>query len=507
MSTRKSTVFYAVMLTVASIAVGMVIASRLDLTPRSFASDLTVPPTNSAPLSGPIDASTFRTIAKEASPSVVLIEVTMTRQVNDMSDLFNFMPFGNGRGMQPRDETVAAAGSGFIIDKAGYIITNNHVIEDAKAIRVFLSDADSDTFDDGYPAKVIGHDELSDTALIQLERLPDEPLSVAKFGDSAQLAPGDWVMAIGSPFKLSNTVTVGVVSYNGRGLQVSRGRQQDFIQTDAAINHGNSGGPLLNVRGEVVGVNTAIVSGSDTGGNVGVGFAIPINTVRDLLPQLREGKVTRGRIGIGMAPRRLGPQDAKDMGLANTNGVLVASVDATGPAKEAGMEVGDVITEFNGKTVENNDALSDMVMHTTPGTTVPVKVVRDKKPMTLNVKVAELDLQAEQEASARGGNGGAESDAFGMSIRNLTPNLRQRLDLPAGRTGAVVTDVAPFGPAANAGIEPGDVILSVQGDDIQSAAEATQALEAIPSGRLARIVVWHQAPSGGQETLVQVRKR
>jgi serine protease Do len=502
MSTRKSTVFYAVMLTVASIAVGMVIASRLDLTPRSFASDLNVPPTNSAPLSGPIDASTFRTIAKEASPSVVLIEVTMTRQVNDMSDLFNFMPFG-GRGTQPRDETVAAAGSGFIIDKAGYIITNNHVIEDAKAIRVFLSDSDSDSFDDGYPAKVIGHDALSDTALIQLERLPDEPLTPAKFGDSAQLAPGDWVMAIGSPFKLSNTVTVGVVSYNGRGLQVSRGRQQDFIQTDAAINHGNSGGPLLNIRGEVVGVNTAIVSGSDTGGNVGVGFAIPINTVRDLLPQLREGKVTRGRIGIGMAPRRIGPQDAKDLGLANTNGVLVASVDATGPAKDAGLEVGDVITEFNGKPVENNDALSDMVMHTAPGTTVPVKIVRDKKPMTLQVKVAELDLEAEQQASTRDGNGGSQSDAFGMSIRNLTPNIRQRLDLPADRGGALITEVAPFGPAANAGLEPGDVILSIQGDEISSAAEAGRALEAIPSGRLARIVVWKD----GQEQLRQVRKR
>jgi serine protease Do len=496
------------MLTVASIAVGMVIASRLDLTPRSFASDLNVPPTNSAPLSGPIDASTFRTIAKEASPSVVLIEVTMTRQVNDMSDLFNLMPFGNGRGAQPRDETVAAAGSGFIIDKAGYIITNNHVIDDAKAIRVFLSDADSDTFDDGYPAKVIGHDQLSDTALIQLERLPEEPLTVAKFGDSAQLAPGDWVMAIGSPFKLSNSVTVGVVSYNGRGLQVSNGRQQDFIQTDAAINHGNSGGPLLNVRGEVVGVNTAIVSGSDTGGNVGVGFAIPINTVRDLLPQLREGKVTRGRIGIGMAPRRLSSEDAKDLGLPNTNGVLVAQVP-DGPAKDAGVQVQDVITDFNGKPVTNSDALADLVTHTTPGTTVPMKIVRDKKPMTLNIKVAELDLQAEQNASRTGGAGASEADAFGMSLRDLTPSIRQQLDLPVGRTGAVVTDVTAFGPAANVGIRPGDVILSVQSTDVRNANDATRALDAIPSGRLARIVIWQQGRQGqpAQEVLVQVRKR
>ncbi|HVT49208.1 MAG TPA: trypsin-like peptidase domain-containing protein [Vicinamibacterales bacterium] len=503
MSTRKSTVFYAVMLTVASIAVGMVIASRLDLTPRSFASDLNVPPTNSAPLSGPIDAATFRNIAKEASPSVVLIEVTMTRQVNDMSDLFNFMPFGNGRGtQQPRDETVAAAGSGFIIDKAGYIITNNHVIDNAKAIRVFLSDADSDDFDDGYPAKVIGHDELSDTALIQLERLPDQPLEAAKFGDSSQLAPGDWVMAIGSPFKLSNSVTVGVVSYNGRGLAVSNGRQQDFIQTDAAINHGNSGGPLLNLRGEVVGVNTAIVSGSDSGGNVGVGFAIPINTVRDLLPQLRQGKVTRGRIGVFMSSRRLSADDAKDLGLPNTNGVLVAQVP-DGPAKDAGIQVQDVITEFNGKPVTTSDALADMVARTAPGTTVPVKIIRDKKPMTLNIKVAELDLQAEQDAGQAGGNGASESDAFGMSLRDITPNIRQRLDLPVGRTGAVVTDVAPFGPAANAGIEPGDVVLSVQNTDVRNAADAKRALDAIPSGRLARIVVWSQ----GAEVLRQVRKR
>jgi serine protease Do len=183
--------------------------------------------------------------------------------------------------------------------------------------------------------------------------------------------------------------------------------------------------------------------------------------------------------------------------------VLVASVDATGPAKDAGLEVGDVITEFNGKPVENNDALSDMVMHTAPGTTVPVKIVRDKKPMTLQVKVAELDLEAEQQASTRGGNGGSQSDAFGMSIRNLTPNIRQRLDLPADRGGALITEVAPFGPAANAGLEPGDVILSIQGDEISSAAEAGRALEAIPSGRLARIVVWKD----GQEQLRQVRKR
>jgi serine protease Do len=310
MSTRKSAIFYGVLIAFISVVGGMILASRLDLAPASFGNTLQVPATNSAPLSGPVDATTFRNIAKAASPAVVSIRVITTRPVGSgAEDLFGLQfpfPFGNPRGQAPqtpREVPAVGAGSGFIIDKAGYILTNNHVVENAKSIEVLLAGVDDES--ERLSAKVIGRDPLSDTALLQLTELPDEPLQPAKFGDSEQMAPGDWVMAIGNPFGLANTVTVGVVSAVGRPNMVGNGRWQDFIQTDAAINRGNSGGPLLNLRGEVIGINTMIFStNAMQGGNVGVGFAIPVNTVRDLLPQLHKGKVTRGRIGVGLEPRR-----------------------------------------------------------------------------------------------------------------------------------------------------------------------------------------------------------
>src|SRR5262245_38979556 len=360
MSTRKSAIFYGVLIAFVSVVGGMILASRLDLAPASFAGTLQVPATNSAPLSGPVDATTFRNIAKDTSPAVVSIRVVTTRQVGAGSpeDLFGFqMPFpfgernGQGRQQAPREVPAEGAGSGFIIDKAGFVLTNNHVVENARSIEISLSTMDD--ADEGLEAKVVGRDPLSDTALLQLTEMPAEPLHAAKFGDSDQMAPGDWVMAIGNPFGLSNTVTVGVVSAVGRSNQVARGRFQDFIQTDAAINRGNSGGPLLNLRGEVIGINTMIFSNGVNGGNVGVGFAIPVNTVRDLLPQLQKGKVTRGRIGVGLARSgRMSTEDARDLGLpANSTGVLIGSVEDGSPAQTAGIRVGDVITEFNGRPV------------------------------------------------------------------------------------------------------------------------------------------------------------
>jgi serine protease Do len=505
MLTRKSSVFYAVLIALVSVVTGMVIASRLDLAPRSFA-DVRVPATNSAPLTGAIDASTFRNIAKEAGPSVVSITVTATRPAEE-NDMFELpFPFGGGRRGQPEEPPVMqGAGSGFIIDKAGYIITNNHVVENARNIEVQLSSMDSP--DDGLPAKVVGRDELSDLALIQLTKLPAEPLVEAKFGDSSQLASGDWVMAIGNPFRFSNTVTVGVVSYNGRHNPVANGRWADFIQTDAAINRGNSGGPLLNIRGEVVGVNTMIVSDTSAGGNVGVGFAIPINTVRDLLPQLRSGKVTRGRIGVAIDPHQITKEDAEDLGLPGTGGATVSRVE-NGPAKDAGMQLGDVIVEFNGRPVKNSDELVSMVTSTAPGTTVPVKIVRNHRQMTLNVKVGELDLDQERTvAAARGGTNApgepTQTGSFGMSLRDLTSRERDQIQLPSGRGGVLVANVTPFGPASQAGLNEGDVLLSIQGDPVRTAAQAASALDSIAVGRLARIVVWRD----GQEQLVQVRKR
>ncbi len=323
MSTRKTTALLRVLLVVASLFVGMVIASRLDLTPASSAQTIAVPPMNSAPLTGALDASTFRNIAKAATPMVVNIRTEMKAKAQDLTDFFGgggggrddlFHRFfgnpgqqdddqapaprgrGNG-GRRPREQTTRAAGTGFIISKDGYILTNNHVVEDATKIEVSLY---ADEADVSYKAKVIGRDALTDSALIQLIDKPNHPLPEAKFGDSSQVEAGDWVMAIGNPFGYEHTVTVGVISATSRAFRVTNGRSNDMLQTDAAINPGNSGGPLLNVRGEVIGMNTAIITNARSEGNIGIGFAVPSNTVRDLLPQLHTGKVVRGRIGVSV---------------------------------------------------------------------------------------------------------------------------------------------------------------------------------------------------------------
>ncbi|MEO7189676.1 MAG: trypsin-like peptidase domain-containing protein [Vicinamibacterales bacterium] len=525
MSHRKSTLFYGILIAFVSVVVGMVIASRLDLSPISSA-NLTVPATNSAPLAGPIDATTFRTIAHDAGPSVVSIITTGTSDARD-SDLGDLLgpnspfgqvlpPFGNRQPRQQAPRVFRGAGSGFIIDKEGYILTNNHVVENAKSIEIRLSTTRDG--EEGYPAKVIGRDELTDTALVQMTELPRDGLTASKFGDSTQIAPGDWVMAIGNPFNLSNTVTVGVVSAVGRQTPTSTGRYEDFIQTDAAINRGNSGGPLLNLRGEVVGINSMIYTESgpmgEGGGNVGVGFAIPINTVRDLLPQLRTGKVTRGRIGVTVQSKPMTEDYARELGLSKPEGAEIRSVERGAPADAAGMKAGDVIVEFNGKPIRSNNELVSVVTGTPPNTTVPVKVMRDKKNVSLNVKVGELNLDAERQANSSNRAAPDEQTAepkdtgFGMTIQEVAPREARQLQVPAGRGGALVTDVTPFGPAAQAGIVPGDVILSIQGDQVRNVDQVSKALDAIGTGRTARIIVWHVTRGqGGQEVLVQIRKR
>ena len=510
MPTRKSSVFYGVLIAVLSLAVGMVIASRLDMVPHSFASNLSVPASNSAPLNGAIDASTFRNIAQQAGPAVVSITTTSTRQVRGLGDIFPF-EFGQRgrRGGPPQEEQAIGAGSGFIIDKAGYILTNNHVVEDATKIEVQL--ASMKDGEDLLPAKIVGRDALTDTALIQLTEMPSAPLTEIKFGDSSQMAPGDWVMAIGNPFTLQNTVTVGVVSAVGRQQIASRSAQggtrvEEMIQTDAAINQGNSGGPLLNIRGEVIGINSAIATNGSSS-FLGVGFAVPINKVRDLLPQLRTGKVVRGRIGILVTRTNWTKDMVEDYGLPGSGGALVSSVDPDGPAKAAGLRVDDVIIEFNGKPTNNNDELVAQVSKTAPGTTVPMKIVRAKKVTTLNVKVDELDLEQEQggQAARQTTRETPESHetGLGMSLGPITSDAVRELELPAGRGGALVMSVEPTGPAAQAGLRPGDVIVSVQGTDVKGVSDVTTALSKLTTGRTARVVVWR----GGREVLALIRKR
>ena len=509
---RKTTLFYSFLIMVASLAVGMVIASRLDLTPVSLAqSTVAAPPMNSAPLSGPVDASTFRNIAKAMSPAVVNIRSTSKQRAQEMTDFFGGNQddllerfFGGGQGRQrqqrPREQETQAAGTGFVISKEGYILTNNHVVEGATKVEVNFLGEESDVY---HEAKIVGRDPLTDSALIQLIE-PKRDLVEVKFGDSSQMQPGDWVMAIGNPFGLAHTVSVGVISATARPFPIAEQRSADVLQTDAAINPGNSGGPLLNARGEVIGINTAIYTDARQQGNIGIGFAIPINSVRELIPQLRTGKVSRGVIGVSVSPV---PADAlEEFGLRERKGALVGTVTRGKPAAKAGIEPGDIILEFNGKTVKNRDELVATVVATKPGTTVPIKVLRDKKEQTLSITVDELDLEdesnrvTEQRTSIEPDD--QDTQGFGITLSVLTADTARRLRAPSDVQGVLVSDIEQGSPAFRAGIARGDIITRVNRQPVRTPQEASRALNAVPSGGTAFLLVLR----GGQEQFFTVRK-
>jgi len=523
MSNRKSTVFYLLLIVVASIMVGMVLASRLDPSATS-AQTAAAPPMNSAPITGQVGATTFRDIAKAVSPAVVNIRTESRQRTQDLSDFFGgggddlFDRFfgqppqgGRGQGQQPaprepRERSVQAAGTGFIIDKGGFILTNNHVVEGAMKIMVSLYGEDEDQ---EYEARIVGRDPLTDSALIELTEKPNHELTAVRFGDSTQMQPGDWVVAIGNPFGLAHTVSVGVISANRPGgLPVAEQRFADVLQTDAAINPGNSGGPLLNLRGEVIGINTAIATTGVSQGNMGVGFAIPSNAVRELLPQLRSGKITRGRIGVGVGTIA---RDALDeLGLKERAGALVSTVSEGSAAEKAGLEPGDVIVAFNGKPVKNSSDLVQMVTATKPGTTVPARILRDRQERTVNITVDELDLEAEAGRSTRGGDRAPEPEpattrGFGMTIEDVTPEFARRLRLDNNR-GAVITDVDEGSPAGRRGLRPGDVIVRVGQVNINTAADAQRELGRVPAGGAALLRIVRQGPAGPQETFLTVTK-
>jgi serine protease Do len=342
-------------------------------------------------------------------------------------------------------------------------------------------------------------------ALIQLTEMPSMALQEARFGDSAQMQPGDWVVAIGNPFNLSHTVTVGVISALGRPFGGVPGREQPMLQTDAAINPGNSGGPLLNVRGEVVGINTAIYTAAQSPANMGIGFAMPINVIRDLLPQLRNGKVTRGVIGVGVSRDPITKDVAQALGLPGPGGALLSSVNPNEPAAKAGLRRGDVIVEFNGRPVEDNEALVNMVVNTKPGTTVPVTVYRQKERRTFNVTIGELDLDAEQRGQLAGRDSTEEPTAtgFGMEVGPITPEIARELDLEPGRGGAVIVDVERNSPAFNAGLRPNDVILEVNQQPVANVSQVQRELQRAAPGQPVPVVVWRD----GQENFVLLAKR
>jgi serine protease Do len=363
-----------------------------------------------------------------------------------------FERFFGGEGPQ-REFRRRSLGSGFIINKEGYIVTNNHVVENATDIKVSLSDKEE------FDAKVIGRDPKTDVALIKIDARKDLP--AASLGDSNKLRVGEWVMAIGNPFGLGHTVTAGIVSAKGR--IIGAGPYDDFIQTDASINPGNSGGPLFNMNGEVVGINTAIIATGQ-----GIGFAIPINMAKDLLIPLRErGRVVRGWLGVQV--QRVTPELAKSFGLDRDRGALVADVMPDTPAAKAGIERGDVIVEFNGKKIEEMTDLPRIVASTPPGTEATVKLIRKGQEKVVTVRLGEL----REERVAAGG--GSLEESLGMTVQELTPEIARSLGLSETK-GVVVTNVEDGSPADEAGLRRGDVILEVNQRKVETLRDYRAAL-------------------------------
>lgn len=408
-------------------------------------------------------------------PAVVNISTTQQVKSRGRRGPFPFPPPGPGPfgqedpfeeffrhffGEQPPPRAQRSLGSGFILSSDGYIVTNAHVIDGADRVTVGLSNKED------YNAKVIGVDDKTDVALIKINA--PHPLPTVPLGVSADLQVGDWVIAIGNPFGLEQTVTVGIVSAKGR--VIGAGPYDDFIQTDASINPGNSGGPLLNLRGEVVGINAAIFSQS--GGNIGIGFAVPIDLAKLILTQLKEkGKVTRAWLGVAI--QDVTPELAQPFGLKEPKGALVAEVTPGGPADKAGIERGDVIVSFNGVSIPDSHTLPPLVAQTPVGERVEVIVLRRGAQKTFTVKLGELtDQQAEAQSGEEGGA------TWGFSVADLTAETRRRFRLERDQRGVVVTDVVPGSPAELAGLQAGDVIEEVDRQPVDSVKAFKQALAA-----------------------------
>jgi serine protease Do len=406
--------------------------------------------------------TSFADLSERVSPGVVNIRTSQTVKnfpglPPQFEEYFGFPFNGNGGGRQNPHKR-EGAGSGFVISRDGYIVTNNHVVEDMDEIFVAFKDGRE------LEARVVGRDPKTDIALIKVDS--SEELMALALGDSDAIRPGDWVVAIGNPFGLEHTVTAGIISAKHR-RDVIGGSYDDFIQTDAAINPGNSGGPLINLSGEVIGINTAINPRANT-----IGFTVPINMAKQILPQLKEhGRVTRGWLGVVI--QGLTPELAESFDLENEHGALVSKVLPDGPASDAGIERGDVIVEYAGTPIEEWRELPRVVAATGVNETVDVVVVRNGKRKTMRVKVGAL----EEPQLARAEDDASNPAVFGLRAQNLTPEIAEQLGVE-NNGGVVVTEVQPGSPADEAGLRRGDIIVEVNRNEVKDLAELREQLQA-----------------------------
>ncbi len=419
----------------------------------------------------------FADLAAKLLPTVVNIATSQTLKAPPRAAIPNVPPgspledlfknFLGPDGEKPRH--VTSLGSGFIIDPAGFIVTNNHVIEDSDQITVTLNDGSS------LPAKIVGRDTKTDLALLKVA--PKKPLPATHFGDSDKARIGDWVMAIGDPFGLGSTVTAGIVS--ARNRDINAGPYDDFIQTDAPINRGNSGGPLFDMDGNVIGINSAIFSPS--GGSVGIGFSIPSNLARDVVVQLKQfGVARRGWIGVRI--QQVTEEIAQGMGLPGTQGALIADVTGGGPAQKAGLQNGDVVIGFDNKPVGDSRELPRVVAATPIGKTVNIDVLRKGKKQSYRIVIAKLDEGPPDKPGKKlpppAPKVKSKLSQLGLTLAPLDDNARSKYKLAGNIQGVVVSDVDPASPAADKNFRPGDVIVEVQSQPVKAPADVEARVDA-----------------------------
>jgi serine protease Do len=411
----------------------------------------------------------------DGGPATQLPEIPDNSPFKDFFDDFLKKHREQGQGTDQPDRTVTSMGSGFVVDATGLIVTNNHVVEGASSIEVHFQDSTI------LKAELVGRDPKTDIAVIRVK--PDKVLPVVSFGDSDHLRIGEWVMAIGNPFGLGGSVSLGIVS--ARNRDINAGPYDDFIQTDAAINKGNSGGPLFNMNGDVVGINTAIFSPS--GGSVGIGFSVPANTAKNVVAQLEKyGETRRGWFGVKI--QSVTDDIAESMNMGKAHGALIADVTKTGPAEKAGIEAGDVVIEFNGKPINEMKDLPKIVAETEIGTKVPVKVFRKGKEVDLMAEVGRLEdgekVVAQQDKNTTAPAAPAVTTVLGMTVTSMTDELKQKYAIDDDIKGAVITEIAPDGAAADKRLEPGDVITEAGEKPVVGAADISAAIdEATKAGK------------------------
>ncbi|HAY20659.1 DegQ family serine endoprotease [Desulfobacca acetoxidans] len=434
---------------------------------------------------GTLAPDSFAVLAKQISPAVVNISTekvmkrsTPTRRMPGMPGPSPFGPddpfkdfFEKFFGDMPKEFKSRSLGTGFILDREGFIITNNHVVEGADKIKVKLVDGRE------FKASIKGRDAMTDMALIKIES-PTHDLPVLVMGDSDAVQVGDWVLAVGNPFGLSHTVTQGIISAKGR--VIGAGPYDDFLQTDASINPGNSGGPLVNLKGEVIGINTAIVASGQ-----GIGFAIPSSMAKGIIAQLKQkGSVTRGILGVQI--QTVTPELAKSFGLKEPVGALVAEVNPNTPAAKAGIQRGDVIIEYNGHVIKEMHELPRLVAHTAPGTKVNLKVLRQGKEKNFGLTIAEM----KPEHLARSGmvEPETEKSSLGLLVQELTPQMAQRFQIKE-TSGVIVVQVEQGSPASDSGIRPGDLIEEINSVAIQSLKDYHASISQLKAGDAVRILI------------------